>query len=310
MKAVITGASGFVGRELTRALLADENNELVLFDAHFPDNHLDEFDRATCIQGELEDAENRSELFEHNFDVLFHLAAVPGGASEADPALSRRVNLEATLDLFEEAADSATCPRIVYTSTIGVLAVPMPPTVDDSCPIIPGMIYGAHKAMMEIALADMSRRGKVDAVTVRLPGILARPLAPSGRKSAYRSNVFHALTAGEDFISPVSERATMWIMSVQQCAVNLIHAAGLDSSLMPATRVVTLPAIRASMGELVDTIAEATGNSSDLVSWNPDADLEALFGTQPPLSTPAADKAGFSHEGSLKSLVENALQNC
>ncbi len=55
---------------------------------------------------------------------LFHLAAVPGGAAEEDPLLSRKVNLEATLDLIEAAADSVSCPRVVYASTIAVLCTP------------------------------------------------------------------------------------------------------------------------------------------------------------------------------------------
>jgi len=47
--------------------------------------------------------------------------------------------------------------------------------------------------------------------------------------------------------------------------------------------------------------------SADLVSYAPDAALEAAFGAQPPLATPAAEKAGFAHDGDLASLVASAL---
>ena len=44
----------------------------------------------------------------------------------------------------------------------------------------PKMIYGGHKAMMEEAVAMILHRGEIDGVTVRLPGILARPKGPVG----------------------------------------------------------------------------------------------------------------------------------
>jgi nucleoside-diphosphate-sugar epimerase len=161
--------------------------------------------------------------------------------------------------------------------------------------------------MVELALADMHRRGQIDAVSVRLPGIIARPLAPSGLKSAFLSNVFHALKTDESFVSPVSENATMWLMSVEQCVANLLHAANLESRMMPDSRVVTLPAIRCRMADLVETIADAVDRFQVQVEWVPDESLEALFGSQPPLETPAAEKAGFLHDGSLSTLVINAL---
>ena len=37
------------------------------------------------------------------------------------------------------------------------------------------------------------------------------------------------------------------------------------------------------------------------------AALEAAFAAQPPLFTPAAEKAGFAHDGDLATLVSSAL---
>jgi D-erythronate 2-dehydrogenase len=144
-------------------------------------------------------------------------------------------------------------------------------------------------------------------VTVRLPGILARPKGPSGMKSAFMSDLFHALRAGEPFVCPVSEDATIWAQSVSRCAANLLHALTLDSRLMPITRVVTLPAQRITMGALAAEIAKQCDVSINLVTYRPNAALEAAFGAQPPLATPAADHAGFAHDGDLATLVASAL---
>jgi D-erythronate 2-dehydrogenase len=154
----------------------------------------------------------------------------------------------------------------------------------------------------------MHHREEIDGITVRLPGILARPKGPSGMKSAFMSDLFHALRAGDPFTCPVSESATIWAQSVRQCALNLEHALSMDASRMPVTRVVTLPAQRITMGALAAEIAKQTGSSVDLVSYRRDPALEAGFGAQPPLATPAAESAGFAHDGDLATLVSNALE--
>jgi hypothetical protein len=94
---------------------------------------------------------------------------------------------------------------------------------------------------------------------------------------------------------------------VKQCADNLVHALSMDAGLMPVTRVVTLPAQRITMGALAAEIARQCDVSTDLVSYRSDAGLEAAFGAHPPLSTPAAERAGFAHDGDLATLVTNAL---
>ena len=170
------------------------------------------------------------------------------------------------------------------------------------------MIFGAHKAMMEHAVALFTNRGLIEGVTLRLPGILARPKGPSGMKSAFMSNLFHALKAGEPFTCPVSASGTIWAQSVARCADNFLHALSVDQGLLPPNYAVTLPALRITMGELANEIARAVGVSSNLVSYAPDSGLEIAFAAQPPLATPAAEHAGFAHDGSIAALVANALE--
>ena len=126
-------------------------------------------------------------------------------------------------------------------------------------------------------------------------------------KSAFMSDLFHALKAGQPFICPVSAEATIWAQSVTCCAANFVHALSLETPLLPPTRAVTLPALRIAIGDLAAEIARQCAVSVDLVSHAPDAALEAAFGTQPPLETPAALHAGFAHDGNVASLVTSAL---
>jgi len=304
MKIVVTGAGGFVGRHLVQALLA-RGDDVVGIDTiagGIPAG-------AAAIAGDIADAGLQAEALSGGIDALVHLATVPGGAAEADPAASRRVNIDAMYDLVERAAAAGNCPRIVYASSIAVLGHPLPPAgVDDTTPLSPELIYGGHKAMMEVALAMLSNRKAIDAVTIRLPGILARPKGPSGMKSAFMSDLFHALKAGEAFTCPTTPEATIWAQSVAQCAHNFVHGVDCDSMNMPPTRAVTLPAQCVTMADLAAEIAGQCGCSADLVSWQPDAQLEAAFGAYPPLSTPAAENAGFADDGSISKLVSSALE--
>ncbi len=303
MNIVVTGAGGFVGRQLVALLLA-RGDSVVGMDSHAGGIS----QGARIVAGDICDASVRAEAFRDGCDALVHLATVPGGTAEADPAASRRVNIDAMYDLLDAAKVAGKCPRVVYASSIAVFGDPLPAAgVNDATQLAPKLVYGGHKAMMELAVAMMHHRGEIAGVTVRLPGILARPKGPSGMKSAFMSDLFHALRAGEPFVCPVSEGATIWVQSVAQCARNLVHALGVDAALMPVTRTVTLPAQRVTMGALAAEIAQQCGTSTNLVSYRPDAALERAFGAHPALATPAAEHAGFAHDGDLATLVANAL---
>lgn len=302
MNILVTGAGGFVGRELVHLLL-HAGHEVTGMDysaGGIPEG-------AKAISGDLGDAQVRRRAIGSGCDAIVHLATVPGGAAEADPAESRSINVDAMYDLLLEASAANKGVRFVYASSIAVFGDPLPPVVNDTTPLSPKMIYGGHKAMMEHAVAMFSNRGLIDGVTVRLPGILARPKGPSGMKSAFMSDLFHALKAGERFACPVSAEGTIWAQSVRQCARNFSHAVGMHTCSLPSTRAVTLPALRVSMGKLAAEIARQCAVSEDLVSYGTDAALEAAFAAQPPLFTPAAEQAGFAHDGNLANLVSNAL---
>lgn len=305
-RAIITGAGGFIGTHLVELLLASTDWYLILIDANLDETWLTQNSRVTKIVADISQLEKLQSAVTQPCDYLFHLAALPGGSAEKDPRLSRQINIDASLNLFELAACHGNCPRVIYSSTIAVLGIPTEP-VDDNTASAPAMTYGAHKAMVELALADLHRRKRVDAVSIRLPGIVARPLASNGLKSAFMSNAFHLLSQGKDFVSPVSERGTMWLMSVQQCVQNLLWAAQLTSADMPESRAVTLPALHVSMSALLNEIVVQTQQRHGLISWKPDPRLEALFAQYPALKTLAAENAGFKHDGQLAILVKKAL---
>jgi nucleoside-diphosphate-sugar epimerase len=304
-RVLVTGAGGFVGRELLRLLLA-AGHQVVALDMRL--DGLGGQPNLRTIEGSIGSADILAEALAEPLDAAVHLATVPGGAAEKDPDASRRINIDAMYDLMEGLARQGNRPRFVYASSIAVLGDHLPASgVDDATPLAPSMVYGVHKAMMEMMVALKNRRGELDGVTIRLPGILARPAGPSGMKSAFMSDLFHALLEGRPYRCPVSAQATIWAQSIRRCAGNFVHALSLDSGLLPAGRAVTLPALCFSIGDMVAEIAKQAGADPGLIGYDPDPGLEAAFGCYPPLATPAAEKAGFAHDGDLASLVTQAI---
>lgn len=314
MKILVTGANGFIGRALVERLLASNGDDgaplsqLTLSDASF--DHAASDPRVGQVAGDLANPDVLAEALHNGPDRIFHLAAVPGGAAEADYDLGKRVNIDATMRLIDGIRNRPDRPRLVVCSSIAVFGSPLPAIVDDDTPPSPALSYGAQKLMMEIYLSDLARRGEVDARCIRLPGILARPRQAGGHISAYMSNIFHAIAAGEQFVCPVSKSAIAWFMSVTCVVDNLLHAARIDTSALHGGRTWTLPALHLTMGELAAAIGLATcRNPEALVRYEPNEAIESQFGRYPPLRTPLADKMGFRHDGSAAAMVHHALHH-
>ena len=302
MKTVVTGAAGFIGQAVASRLnLTHAAGDIVLVDRVQPSVSF----ACTCVQADLTDRTQLARVIE-GAQCVIHLAALPGGASEADPAGSRAINLDATLNLLELLERTGRPVRLVYASSVAVFGSPLPDRVDDSTQPRPSMTYGAHKLMVEIALADRVRRGGINGIALRLPGIVARPDSPTGFRSAFMSDIFREIRAGRPYEIPVLPTATMWLLSSVACADALIWGAGSEFP-KAACPVVTLPALRVSMHDLVAAIGAATGSDTSRITYRADSLLTAQFGELPALATPMADALGFEHDGTLERLVARVL---
>lgn len=316
MNVVITGAGGFVGGMLSQLLrsskrLGDQEiSRVLLVDRRVPST---DDPRCVALEGDLGSADVLERIVGFRPDVVFHLASMPGGAAESDYLGGRKVNLDAVVALFEALAQAdrgvgAAAIKVVYASTIAVYGTTLPDIVERETPLHPPLTYGAHKLVGEILLADFTRRGLLDGRSIRLPGIVARPRAPSGLASAFMSELLHALKAGEPFTCPVSPEATAWWMSARRCAENLLHAAVMDVSRADASRAWPLPVLRLSLRQVVDALAQLYGEDrAGLVQYAPQAQVEAVFGRYPPLDDRASRALGLQDDGTPENLIRRAL---
>lgn len=313
MRILITGANGFVGRQLVLRLLEKGAiasrliSHLLLLDAQL--DGFAEDPRLRLHKGSITDAALIRRVLADGIDVVFHLVSVPGGAAEQDYGLGYQVNLLASLELFDQLRQQARPPVLVYASSIAVYGAGLPARMDESAPTCPQLSYGAHKLMVETALCDLARRGEVDGRALRLPGIVARQPQANGLRSAFMSDLLHAYAAGQSYVCPVAPEATAWWMSALCCVNNLIHAAELPALQASTERVWQLPVLRLSMAQVLDALASRFGDAGRAaIRFEPDAHLQSLFGAMPLLKASRAQAAGFCHDGNANTLIRNALK--
>lgn len=294
MRVLVTGAAGFVGQALGKALRRRaEVSALVLTDRQIsgPDT----------IAADLTDPRWLADLLAPGFDLIFHLASLPGARAEAEPDLGDSINLMMPLRLAQTAAKTRRGARFVFASSIAVYGVLHQP-VTEATALNPDLSYGAHKQMTEILLRDLTRRGALSAISLRLPGIVARPAGETGHGSAFMSQLFHKIAAGQPYDCPVPASAQCWWMSRAACVSALIHAAGLEAR----HTILQPPVLHLSTGEVATAVADLTGHRAQ-ITWGDDRRLTKLFGSMPALDASTAIRLGFRADADARTLAVQAL---
>jgi nucleoside-diphosphate-sugar epimerase len=303
LNVALTGAAGFIGRAVTERL---ERGALgPLADLRLNDVQAFEHPTAQVFVGTYADRTVLNRLVGEGVDVLFHLASLPGGASERDPALGKSVNLDGSLALIDAVAakgraTAASVPIVVYSSSIAAIGRGDQP-VTEATALRPIGSYGTHKAMVEFYLADLTRRGVIDARSVRPAGVVARPRdAYAGFATAWMSDLFHAALERRDSAIPAGPDTHIWLQSIDIVADNIVHAARMPAAGLSAHRVWTLPATVVRIGALIDALSRRTGY-----------ELRAECGVgqpdQPPLDSSAALALGFVTDGDTDALVDAVI---
>jgi nucleoside-diphosphate-sugar epimerase len=313
-RVLVTGADGYIGRglcaRLKARLQAREIESLTLVDLRFHDDdgNAPTDARIHRIRGDLGDQAVLAQATDRAPGVVFHLAGITSRQAEDDFALGLRVNVIATIALFERLRLLGQRPVVVCASSIGVYGTPLPGVIDDQTPIAPTLSYGAQKRTIEILLADYSRRGWIDGRAVRLPSVVARPAPADGALSAFASDLIREPAQGRRYTCPIGPEGTLWLLSLPACVESLLHAADLAADRLPAGRAWNLPALRASAQAVVQALCGRFGPSlASRVEYRPVPGLQAQFAQWPTLSTGIADALGFRHDGDLDTLIEHAL---
>ena len=209
MEVLILGAAGMVGQKLLNKLIIKKSingreiKKFKLFDivkAPFPNDVNFE---AEIITGDISKKEISEKLVSSKPEIIFHLAAIVSGQAEEEFDLGWNINTKGSWGLFEairELGDDYK-PRLVFTSSIAVFGAPFPEKIPDDFFTTPLTSYGAQKAISELLLADYSRKGMVDGISIRLPTICVRPGKPNLAASGFFSGIIREPLNGIEAVS-------------------------------------------------------------------------------------------------------------
>ena len=324
MRVVITGGAGFIGSRLARHILErgrltdasgveHEVRKLVLIDVAAASVSEP---RVETVTGDLADSALIERAITPDTDSIFHLAAVVSGQAEAEFDIGMHVNLDATRALLERCRKLARPPRFVFASSLAVFGGALPDPVRDDSPITPQTSYGAQKAMGELMVYDMTRKGYIDGRSLRLPTVTVRPGKPNRAASSFASGVIREPLSGVDAMCPVGPTAAMWVTSPRSVIANIITgyevAAGeFAKAGFAHTRSVNVPGLRVGVGQMVEALKRVAGDAAaSRVKWQLDPVIDRIVATWPanfaPVLGPALGmRADRDFEGIIRQYIED-----
>ncbi|MFT6583088.1 MAG: dihydroflavonol-4-reductase [Alphaproteobacteria bacterium] len=172
MKALVTGATGFVGAAVARALLAQDTELRLLTRAQSDRSNIDDLPGETVI-GDLRD-EGSLRKAVAGCDAVFHVAA-DYRLWTPKPQEMYDANVDGSRNLVRAAADAGV-KRIIYTSSVAALGVPKDGSLgDEDTPVtLDNMIghYKRSKFLAEAAVLELAAAGA--------PVVIVNPSAPVG----------------------------------------------------------------------------------------------------------------------------------
>ena len=169
---LVTGATGFVGIHVARALLKRGERVRVLVRRTSNLAQLKELTGIETTEGDLRDRASLDRAVA-GCEMVFHVAA-DYRFDVADPVETYKSNVEGTVNLLD-AAGQAGVKKIVYTSTVGCIGFLKDALADEDTPVSLKMMVGTYKRtkfQAEQKALELARNG--------LPVVIVNPTAPVG----------------------------------------------------------------------------------------------------------------------------------
>ncbi len=310
---LVVGGGGMVGQKLAFRLATDglsgsRDNRVVLVDIGFPENGAPADER---IQGDFADAALSARLAALRSDPIFLLAAIVSGDAERNYDKGWSVNLLSHWQFLEAlrrehlASGGSYRPRVVFSSSIAVFGPPFPDLIGDEFLCAPQTSYGAQKACAELMLADASRKGYVDAMSIRLPTLCVRPGKPNLAVSGFFSGIIREPLHGKEALLPVPDAVRHWHASPRSAIGFLVHAASLETARLEGRRALNMPGVSCTVGEQIEALRHTAGSDAvRLIRRTEDPDVLKIVAGWPRNFDPArARTLGFKAESSFDQIV-------
>ena len=173
MRALVTGANGFLGSAVARALLAEGIAVRAFVRPGGDWRNLDGLD-VTIAAGDLTDRDSLRRATD-GCDAVFHVAA-DYRLWVADPAPMYRANVDGSVNVLEAAAEAG-AKGMVYTSSVAVLGINADRTpADEDTPVTIDDMVGHYKRSKFLAEQAVRKR----AAELEFPVVTVNPSTPIG----------------------------------------------------------------------------------------------------------------------------------
>ena len=320
MNILITGGTGFIGKQIARKILelgtitldgqaAQSVEKIILFDA-FAGEDIPEDPKIQVVIGDITDKKQVLEITK-NVDVIWHLAAVVSSAAEADFDLGMEVNLYGLLTLLESVRQHGIKPRFIFASGCAVFGGALPEVVTDDTVVTPKSSYGMQKAVGELLVSDYSRKGFIDGRVLRLPTIVVRPGKPNKAASTFFSSIIREPLKGEPAVCPVQADTPVFITSPRRCVDSMIHAAVISPDQLSDQRIIPLPGLTVTVQQMLKALEKIAGKSAvNLVQWQEDKTIQRIVKSWPVrVKAEYAESLGFKADKNFESVIEAHIED-
>jgi nucleoside-diphosphate-sugar epimerase len=319
MHILITGAAGMIGRKLTARLIANGAlngqpiDRLTLLDVSEPERPDRAAARIDVVAADIADPATARAAIAGRPEVIFHLAGVVSGEAEVDFEKGMRVNLDGSRALLEvvRAAGGSYHPKLVFASSIAVFGAPFPDAIPDDFHTTPLTSYGTEKAIVELLLADYTRRGFLDGVGIRLPTINVRPGRPNKAASGFFSSIIREPLSGEEAVLPVDESVLHWHASPRAAVGFLLHAAELEKEKIGSRVNLTMPGVGCTVAEQIAALRRIAGDKvAARIRRQPDPLVMRMVAGWPQRFEPRRALAlGFRAEASFDEIIRVHIED-
>jgi len=299
---LITGATGQIGSELTRALRKKYGGANVIAAGHRRPPAKDTHDTGPYFRLDVRDREAlHSFVAKNKVDVIYHLASILSANAEDQPNLAWDVNMNGLLNVLD-AARQFKC-AVFFPSSIGAFG-PLTPAENTPQDTIqhPNTMYGITKVSGELLCDYYHHRFGVDTRGVRYPGLISHKTLPTGGTTDYAVHIFHAAIKDrryECFLKQGTRLDMMYMPDAIKAAIDLmevddsrlVHRNGYNITAMSFAPEELASAIKKRIPDFVmdyevDPVRQAIAESwprhmDDSVArrewgWQPAYDLDAM----------------------------------
>ncbi len=314
----VTGAAGFLGTQLVKALLqrgslsdpqgeTQEIGRLIAIDRVALQGIDDS--RLQVLTGDISDSEWLRSAIPAQVDSVFHLAAIVSSQAEQDFELGMKINVDAFRQLLEHLRQLPKNVKLVTTSSVAVFGGDLPEKVCDSQVWLPQSSYGTQKAICDLLLADYSRRGWLNGRSLRMPTIVVRPGRPNQAASSFASGIIREPLNGESAVCPVTADTRLWLLSPRNAIKALIHGHELAEAQLTDDRVINLCGLSVSVEQMIVALRQVAGSEvAQRITFTPDAAIERIVNSWPgDFDTRYAQRLGFSANHSFSEMIEEYM---